>query len=70
MRAQVTSIARDLSLHSKRFASNMSNTYVKRTTLFKIPKEEDIEKVLKQYEKLRKTAVRVLILELPCFVFR
>lgn len=36
-----------------------SASYVKRTTLFKIPKEEDIETVLKQYEKLRKTAVKV-----------
>lgn len=37
----------------------MSNVYVKRTTLFKVPKEEDIEAVLKQYEVLRKTAVKV-----------
>jgi hypothetical protein len=37
----------------------MSNSYVKRTTLFKVPKEEDIEKVFKQYEVLRKTAVKV-----------
>lgn len=37
----------------------MSATYVKRTTLFKIPKEEDIDKVIKQYEILRSTAVKV-----------
>ncbi|KAK3711317.1 hypothetical protein LTR37_009697 [Vermiconidia calcicola] len=36
----------------------MSNSYIKRTTLFKIPKEEDIDKVLKQYEVLRRTAVK------------
>jgi hypothetical protein len=40
----------------------MSNSYVKRTTLFKVPKEDDIEKVLKQYELLRKTAVKVKLL--------
>lgn len=45
---------------TRRFASNMSNTYIKRTTLFKVPKEEDIETVLKQYEILRKTAVKVM----------
>lgn len=33
--------------------------YVKRLTMFKIPKEEDIEKVLKEYEVLRKNAKRV-----------
>lgn len=42
----------------------MSNNYVKRTTLFKVAKEEDIEVVLKQYEVLRKTAVRVTTLSL------
>ncbi len=36
----------------------MSDNYVKRTTLFKIP-EKDIDTVLKQYEILRKTAVKV-----------
>ena len=39
-------------------SSAMSNTYVKRTTLFKVP-EEHIDVVLKQYEILRKTAVKV-----------
>lgn len=33
--------------------------YVKRLTMFKIPKEEDIEKVLREYEILRKNAKRV-----------
>lgn len=37
----------------------MSSTYVKRTTLFKIPPEH-IDKVLKEYETLRKNAVKVL----------
>lgn len=36
----------------------MANTYVKRTTLFKIP-QEHIDKVLKEYETLRKNAVKV-----------
>ena len=40
----------------------MSNSYVKRVTLFKVPKEEDIETVLKQYEVLRQTAVKVYTL--------
>ena len=45
----------------------MSNTYVKRTTLFKIPKDEDIETVLKQYEVLRKNAVKVTLFNVrPC----
>lgn len=34
-------------------------THVKRLTMFKIPKEEDIEKVLKEYEVLRSNAKRV-----------
>lgn len=55
-----------LSSATRRFASDMSNSYVKRTTLFKVPKEEDIEKVLKQYEILRKTAVKVDLL--PAFL--
>jgi len=37
----------------------MSNIYVKRTTLFKIPKQEDIDAVLDQYAILRKTALKV-----------
>ena len=40
-------------------SSIMSNTYVKRTTLFKVPKEEDIDAVLEQYAILRKNAVKV-----------
>ena len=41
-------------------ASQHSNDkYVKRITLFKIPKEEDIEATLEQYRVLRTTAVKV-----------
>ena len=36
-----------------------SNSYVKRLTMFKVAKEEDIQEVLKAYEVLRKNAVRV-----------
>ena len=42
----------------RKFSSTMSNTYIKRTTLFKIPPEH-IDKVLKEYETLRKNAVKV-----------
>ena len=38
---------------------NMAQSYYKRYTLFKIPKEEDIDAVLKQYDVLRATAVKV-----------
>lgn len=37
----------------------MSTGFVKRVTLFKIPKEEDIDAVLAQYETVRQTSVRV-----------
>lgn len=37
-----------------------SGIFVKRLTFFKIPKEEDIDKVLKEYETLRKNAVKVI----------
>jgi len=45
---------------TKRFASStiMGNNYIKRTTLFKVPNEEDIQMVLQQYEILRKNAVK------------
>lgn len=36
----------------------MPERYIKRTTLFKVP-EKHIDSVLKQYEVLRKTAVKV-----------
>ncbi|RVX67531.1 hypothetical protein B0A52_08884 [Exophiala mesophila] len=36
----------------------MSSNYVKRITLFKIPKEEDISALLEQYEILRSTATK------------
>lgn len=42
----------------RKLYSSMSTNYVKRTTIFKIPKEEDIDTVIKQYEILRKTAVK------------
>lgn len=47
---------------TKQFASStiMGNNYIKRTTLFKVPNEEDIQMVLQQYEILRKNAVKVL----------
>ena len=49
--------------------SNMAQTYYKRYTLFEIPKEEDIDRVLKQYDVLRKTAVKVIqALPLPSLV--
>lgn len=35
------------------------NSYVKRLTMFKVAKEEDIQEVLKAYGVLRKNAVRV-----------
>lgn len=46
----------------------MADAYIKRTTLFKIPKEEDIEAVLRQYEIVRATArkVRSLDSSRPC----
>jgi len=37
----------------------MSPTCIKRTTLFKIPKEEDIPKALEAYKELERTAVKV-----------
>lgn len=37
----------------------MAPKYIKRVTMFKIPKEEDIETALKQYVVLRETAVKV-----------
>ena len=40
-------------------AAKMAQTYYKRYTIFKIPKEEDIDAVLKQYDVLRATAVKV-----------
>ena len=59
MRHRLIHLSRPVNFAATRFSSNMSNTYVKRTTLFKVPKEEDIEKVLKGYEILRTTAVKV-----------
>lgn len=47
-----------IAARTRRLVSTMSNTFVKRTTLFKIPKEH-IDTVLKEYETLRKNAVRV-----------
>ncbi|KAJ9656239.1 hypothetical protein H2198_005090 [Neophaeococcomyces mojaviensis] len=36
----------------------MAPKYIKRITLFKVPKEEDIDRLLAQYEVLRQTAVK------------
>jgi len=57
MNRSILRTARPLVSHT-RLLSTMSNNYVKRTTLFKIP-EEHVEAVLKQYEILRQTAVKV-----------
>lgn len=54
-----TNIPRYFNASSFHLSSIMSNIYVKRSTFFKVPKAEDIETVLKQYEILRKTAVKV-----------
>ena len=35
------------------------NAYVKRLTFFKVPKEKDIDAVLKEYETLRRNALKV-----------
>lgn len=40
----------------------MAPKYIKRVTMFKIPKEEDIVTTLQQYEVLRDTAVKVSFL--------
>ncbi|CAK4033494.1 Hypothetical predicted protein [Lecanosticta acicola] len=46
-----------------RFSSTMTgNNYVKRLTMFKVAKEEDIQAVLKAYEVLRKEAARPYII--------
>lgn len=41
---------------------NLPKKFVKRITLFNIPKEEDIETTLRQYDVLRDTAVKVGVL--------
>jgi hypothetical protein len=47
------------SLTTKRtFSSTPASQHIKRVTLFKIPKEDDIDAVLKQYEKVRQTSVK------------
>lgn len=43
--------------------SKMAPTYFKRYTMFKVPKQEDIDTILKQYDVLRKTAVKVPFLD-------
>ena len=40
------------------FSSSPASQHIKRVTLFKIPKESDIDAVLKQYEKVRETSVK------------
>ena len=62
MQYQFSNLLRFINKSVYRTYSTMSNTYVKRTTLFKVPKKEDIETVLKQYETLRKTAVKVRLI--------
>lgn len=41
------------------FSSTMAPRHVKRITMFKVPKAEDIQAVLKEYEILRKNAKKV-----------
>lgn len=54
--AKVTLVSQYLNMASEQ---NRSDKYVKRITLFKIPKEEDIEATIEQYKVLRSTAVKV-----------
>jgi thymidylate synthase len=44
---------------AKRYSSDMAQNYVKRVTLFKVPKSEHIDQVLQAYEVLKKDAKRV-----------
>lgn len=44
----------------------MAPKYIKRVTLFKIPKEEDVDAVLAEYDILRKTAEKVSLISLTC----
>jgi hypothetical protein len=37
----------------------MSPKYVKRVSIFKVPKEEDIDAIIAEYDVLRKTAQKV-----------
>lgn len=46
------------SLKASKYFSKMSSSYIKRTTLFKVP-EEYIDEVLQAYTVLRKNAVKV-----------
>lgn len=55
----MTTVRTSLNTSIVRSYTIMSNIYVKRTTLFKIPKQEDIDAVLDQYAVLRKTALKV-----------
>ena len=43
-----------------------SESYIKRTTLFQIPKEENQDAVIKQYEVLRRTALKVVKSQSRC----
>jgi len=45
----------------RQYSSAMSNHFIKRTTLFKVAKDEDINAVLEAYVILRKNAVKVCI---------
>lgn len=44
----------------------MAPKYIKRVTLFKIPKEEDVDAVLAEYDLLRKTAEKVSLTSFTC----
>lgn len=46
-------------IHSLSSTMTGGNSYVKRLTFFKVPKQADIDKVLKEYETLRKSAMKV-----------
>jgi hypothetical protein len=48
-----------LTLTRRHFSSTNAAAYVKRLTLFKIPNESDIDKVLQQYEVVKATARKV-----------
>lgn len=50
-------LSRNLSTHPKTRTRTMAP--IERITLFKIPKEEDVQRVLEQYKVLAKTATKV-----------
>jgi hypothetical protein len=54
-----SSLPCSLNTIAKRYSSDMAQNYVKRVTLFKVPKSEHIDQVLQAYEVLKKEAKRV-----------